>query len=275
MDLTSTADDATVRVDIAGKGAEVAISTYHWSAKDRHAFGDALILSRTLHGPARRLASLLCATRVVVQLECAETYAVIHITLTTSAALTDVYWSAHAMHDARGAIRQPDLRTRADGELHSTTRPSASCYNAGEGCAGASPPPPERREGGSLSGSCEEWCTSSASARPWLAKCTRFRERCAGCVQCGAAPSTLNATLHAAVPSRLEFAVFATNAHRATLRGRVLHADDSVLDVCEGRTPIHVTTTATVRYTRTIETLLLPCASGMQTSAPTHTNRDG
>jgi hypothetical protein len=73
MDLTRTAANATMRVEIFAKGAEAVLSTYHWGIPDRQAARAGIYTSR-LDMLASRLAELLCATRVVVQPDCAETY---------------------------------------------------------------------------------------------------------------------------------------------------------------------------------------------------------
>ena len=134
MDLTSTAGDSTLRVEIVGKDAEAVFSTYHWSEADRAAF-HTNVHTTQLHGPARRLKSLLCDTRVVILPNCPETFATITLHFRPDKALMDVYHDARTMHDENGAIRTPDLVTAEGGTLSSTTRTQRlvcenTCYYA-------------------------------------------------------------------------------------------------------------------------------------------------
>jgi hypothetical protein len=91
MDLTRTASNATMRIEIFAKGAEAVLSTYHWGIPDRQAANTAVYTSR-LDMNAQRLSELLCATRVVVQPDCAETYVSVRLevrTILSSASLAD------------------------------------------------------------------------------------------------------------------------------------------------------------------------------------------
>ena len=75
---------------------------YHWTQADRDAFKTETI-STMIKGSAKRLSQLLCDVRVVVQPDCPEAYATVHLEFVTTGAFQDVYYDAHTMLDANDA----------------------------------------------------------------------------------------------------------------------------------------------------------------------------
>jgi hypothetical protein len=167
------------------------------------------------------------------------------------------------MLDTADSIRNPDLKTRATGTLQSTTRTQRlHCANTCQ-LHGAS---------GTIGVLAGDGVCDDGGPGAEFESCDPSTD----CEDCGFTPMSTrsgNATIERYVPSRLEFAFFSTNAHRATLRGRIGHANDRLRSECVATEALTITTSATIRYNRTVQSLrqrderfgcLDACFSGMR-----------